>query len=298
MRTIDPALAAHLAGGTTTLCRCWRLIRADGAVLGFTDHDRDLVFGGTTFRAATGLEAAEATAELGFAIGGGEVAGALSDAGLTEEDLAGGLYDNARVETWAVNWQDVGQRLLLDIGSVGEVRRGDGAFVAELRGLAHRLDEERGRVYAATCSADLGDARCGIDLALPAWLGTGSVTAGDGRGSLVAAGLGAFADGFFTGGRLTWTSGANAGRSVAVQTHGVDGAGAATLALWEPAASPIAPGDAFGVTAGCDKTFATCRARFGNGANFRGFPHMPGNDVMIRYAREGQAGFDGGSLAG
>ena len=97
MRDIPAALAAHLEGGTTSLCRCWSLTRRDGLVLGFTDHDRSLAFGGLSFQAATGLEAAETTAELGFAIGGGEVAGAFAATGLNEKDLASGLYDDARL---------------------------------------------------------------------------------------------------------------------------------------------------------------------------------------------------------
>ena len=50
------------------------------------------------------------------------------------------------------------------------------------------------------------------------------------------------------------------------------------------------------MTAGCDKRFSTCRGTFANVANFRGFPHMPGNDFVIRIPREGESGFDGGSL--
>ena len=98
----QPGLAAHLERGATTLCHCWKLLRRDGAAFGFTDHDRDLAFAGTTFAARTGLEAAEATAELGFAVGGGEVSGALVSAGITEDDLAAGLFDDASVETWLV----------------------------------------------------------------------------------------------------------------------------------------------------------------------------------------------------
>ena len=147
MRTSPSSLAAHLADGVTTLCHCWKLIRRDGKTFGFTDHDRDLSFGGTTFAARSGLEAAEATAELGFAVGGGEVAGALVSAGLTEDDIASGLYDDASVETWLVNWSNLAERLLIDIGSIGEIRRQDGRFVAEVRGLMHRFDEERGRLF-------------------------------------------------------------------------------------------------------------------------------------------------------
>ena len=50
----------------------------------------------------------------------------------------------------------------------------------------------------------------------------------------------------------------------------------------------IAAGDTFAVTAGCDKQFATCRAKFANAVNFRGFPHMPGNDFVAAYPRAGR----------
>ena len=40
---------------------------------------------------------------------------------------------------------------------------------------------------------------------------------------------------------------------------------------------------------GCDRALATCRDRFGNVANFRGFPHIPGNDFVLRYPRSGDA---------
>ena len=204
MRTIPPNLAAHLTDGATTLCHCWRLIRRDGTAFGFTDHDRDLVFGGTTYAARSGLEAAEASAELGFAVGGGEVAGALVSAGITEDDIASGLYDDASVETWLVNWSNVEERVLLDIGSIGEIKRADGSFVAEVRGLMHRFDEERGRLFRATCSADLGDERCGINLSSSSYSDTGTVTRTDGALTVAASGIG-FADGWCKAGKLTWT---------------------------------------------------------------------------------------------
>jgi NlpC/P60 family putative phage cell wall peptidase len=67
MPSLDPAFAAHLGEGVTHLCRCWKVARRDGVVLGFTDHDGDLAFSGTVFAARTGLDAAEAERELGFA---------------------------------------------------------------------------------------------------------------------------------------------------------------------------------------------------------------------------------------
>ncbi len=82
---------------------------------------------------------------------------------------------------------------------------------------------------------------------------------------------------------------------VEVRAHRVIG-GSAEFDLWQRAARPIAVGDAFQVTAGCDKRAATCRERFANIANFRGFPHMPGNDFIIRMPQQGEPGLDGGSF--
>jgi len=295
MRTVDPGLAAHLGEGVTTLCHCWKLIRRDGVVMGFTDHDRDLSFAGVVFQAGTGLEAAEVTAELGFPIGGGEVSGVLTAASLTEDDLAAGLYDDANVEVWLVNWADVAQRLLLEVGSTGEVKRSEHAFAAEVRGLMHRYNETNGRVYRTTCSADLGDAKCRVNLADPAFSAHATVTVTDGHLGFGAEGLAAFADDWFSAGQVTWTSGANAGTAVDVKLHRAV-AGRGDITLWQPLARAIAPGDGFRITAGCTKRFDTCRAKFANAVNFRGFPHMPGNDFVLRYPLDGEPGFDGGSF--
>lgn len=295
MRVIPDTLAASIATGATTLARCWRLTRADGTVLGFTDHDRDIVLDGLVCTAAAGLDAAETEAQIGFAAGGGEVEGALVSAGFAEDDLAAGRWDSAAVEVWLVDWSDPAARLRLFTGTVGEVRRSGRAFTAELRGPAAVLDQERGRIFGSTCDASLGDARCGVDLTRPALAGQATVTDTDGLGHVTASVLADRADGLFTGGRLVFTSGANAGWSVEVRRHRAV-QGAAAIDLWREAALPIAAGDGFRVTAGCDRRFATCRDRFANVARFRGFPHMPGPDFVMRAAAPGQAAMDGGSL--
>lgn len=301
MRDLPPDLAAHLAGGATTLCHAWALSRRDGARLGFTDHDRDLTFGGLTYAARSGLEAAEASAELGFAIGGGEVAGALSALGLTDADIAGGLYDGASVETWLVDWSRPETRLLLDIGTIGEVRRAGTAFVAELRGLMDQLDAERGRTYRATCGADLGDARCRVNLADARVSTTGTVSAVPEPGTLGVTLAGVFAPGWFTGGRLTWTSGTQVGQEGDIREQAdiqdrTGDARAIRLDLWQAPARPVAPGDRFRLHAGCDKRLATCREKFANVPNFQGFPHLPGNDFVLRPVPGSGPGLDGGSL--
>lgn len=296
MRDIPSALQTKLDSGVTTLCHCWKLTRRDGVVQGFTDHDEDLVIAGVTYRAGTGFTSSEATSRFDLSVDGAEIAGALSDDALLESDLAAGRYDAAGVESWLVDWSDVSLRVLTARSTLGEVKREGQAFSAELRGLADSLSQQSGRLFTARCSADLGDPRCRFDLVAAGLQGAGSVMSIESTSALVAAGLDAFADGVFTGGRLTWTFGANAGLSVEIKDHRM-ASGHARLSLWQAMPEAITSGEAFAVTAGCDKRFATCRERFSNAVNFRGFPHIPGNDFVIASPDAG-AGNDGRSLSG
>ena len=289
MRAIPDTLAARL-GGATTLCHCWRLLLRDGARLGFTDHDQDLTFDGLTHAAASGLDASDAETSLGFGAAGAEVNGALMAAALTESDLVAGRYDGATLETWLVDWMQPEARLLLDIGAIGEAVRSDAAFTVEVRSLAQAFDEPRGRLYQASCSADLGDARCSVALTAPPMQMSATVLAMESLSYLKLTATGR-ASGWFSGGSLY----AGAHRLGTIRDH-AERDGFTFVALWTQASTAVAVGDSVALVAGCDKSFETCRAKFQNQLNFRGFPQMPGNDLALGYVHAGDVAMDGGSL--
>ncbi|AWN54706.1 DUF2163 domain-containing protein [Methylobacterium sp. 17Sr1-1] len=294
MKTLSPTLAASLASGVTTLCTCWIVTRTDGMRLGFTDHDEDLTVDGVACSAESGATGTALEQGTGLTADSLEIVGALTSGRLAEAELARGLFDGAAVAVWRVDWSSPADRVLVLSGTVGEVSRGPTAFTAEVRGLADRLNQPRGRVYQRSCDALLGDGRCRIDATAPAIRGAGTVaTVGSAR-SVTASGLAGYASRWFDAGRLVWTTGANAGAAVEVRAHARTGP-LAVLDLWEPMPAPIAPGDAFQVVAGCDKSLASCRDKFSNVLNFRGFPDLPGNDYAVAYAVQG-ADNDGGRL--
>ncbi|MFN3591546.1 MAG: DUF2163 domain-containing protein [Thermaurantiacus sp.] len=212
MRILSAAFQAHLDGGTTTLAWCWRIERADAEVFGFTDHDRPLAFGGTTYEPESGFSASEIRAGSELAVDAQEAQGVLTSDRITETDILDGRWDNAMIEVWRVNWVDVSQRTLMRRGNIGQVRRGKAAFIAEVRSLAHVLNQTVGRTFQHYCDAALGDARCGVDLDDPAYRGAGSIAAVIADRVFEASGIGGFAAGWFELGFLEWTSGANAGR--------------------------------------------------------------------------------------
>ncbi len=291
MRALDPDLKAHLATGATTLATCWRVTRRDGFTLGFTDHDRALAFDGTAFLPETGATGSAISSSADLAVDNSDIEGALSAAALSDADLAAGRYDGASVEIFRVNWADPNQRALLKSGVIGEVRRDGEAFRAELRGLSHHLDQTVGRVYQRLCDVNLGSVECGVDLDDAQFRTSGTVTALRDAQRFIADGFTAFADGWFAHGLLTWVTGANAGLAAHIKAQTASGA----IDLWLPASAAIAIGDAFTATAGCDKRFQTCKAKFSNAVNFRGQPFMPGNDFAVSYPLRGEKN-DGGKL--
>jgi uncharacterized phage protein (TIGR02218 family) len=294
VRVLPAGLQSHLDTGATTLCWCWRVTRNDGVAFGFTDHDRDLVFDGTSFEAASGFTGTEIAGAVGLNVDTLDVESAITSVRLSEDDLAAGLFDNALIEIFRVNWQDASQRVLMRYGNLGEVSRGQTHFKAEVRGLAHELQQPKGRIIQFACDADLGDQRCGVDLDVPAFKGTGAVTAALDRRTFTVSGLGAFAEDWFTSGLLTWTSGANADRKAEAKLHSKRD-GVVTIELWQAMSEEVKAGDGFAITAGCNKHFRTCVAKFDNAVNFRGFPHVPGVDFALTYPDHGGKN-DGGSM--
>lgn len=272
-KTIGANLLAHLAQETTTLAWLWKVTRVDATVLGFTSHDADLSYQGVTYAADSSAFTPSAIAgSAALDVDNLELDVLLDAAAITEADLAAGLYDHATVQLMLVNWSDLTQgHVLMRSGTLGEVRYTDGRGQAELRGLSQALQQSVGRVVARRCSADLGDARCGVTLGT--YTVTGTVTAVTSRRAFSVTDAPAAVDG-----KLTWTSGANNGLSMEVSA--ISGLGL-TLAL--PMPYDVAIGDGYSVYAGCDKNLSTCIGTYNNVVNFRGFPHLPGVDRALAY---------------
>lgn len=279
MRALPDAMSAAIDSGAAGLCTAWIVTRGDGEQLGFTDHDAPLTLDGVVCSASSGWTMGAAQSELGTAAGLAAATGALDSAALTDADILKGLYDDAALEIWRVLWADHAQKVLLWRGRITRLVRQGLGFTAEIEGPLGALSRVVGRTYSRTCDAMLGDGRCRADVSGGAFNGVGTVTSVSQDRRLVAGGLDALSAGWFTGGVLTWTGGANDGLTARIATHQTGAAGV-VLVLADAPVEPIAAGDPFTVLAGCDKTYATCAAKFANSANFQGFPDIPGDDFL------------------
>lgn len=288
-------LKAHLASGATTIARAWAVTRRDGQVLGFTDHDVALDFDGIRFAPDTGMTAKALSQSTGLSVDNSEAFGALSSAAITEADLLAGRYDGAEVRAWLVNWAEVSERALVFRGHLGEITRGAGAFTAELRGLSELLAAETGRIYHGRCSAVLGDRGCGFGLNTPGYSVELALEVVEEAQVFRFAALPSFDDRWFEKGRLRVLSGAAKGLVGVIKNDRLSGTGTREVELWQRLGADVAPGEMVRLEAGCDRRPETCKLKFHNFLNFRGFPHIPGEDWLMSYPTSAGAN-DGGSL--
>jgi uncharacterized phage protein (TIGR02218 family) len=281
MKQITPALEAHIAGEVTMLASCWKLTRRDGAILGFTDHDQDITFESVMYKAATGFTPSAIANSATLSVDNLDVEGMLTDGSITESDILAGKYDFAAIEIFQVNYNDLSQNSLkLRRGWLGEISLYKHQFVAEVRGLTQRLSQTIGELYSPSCRATLGDSRCTVNLA--AHTVTGSVTTAISNQEFKDSAR-SEATGIFNFGKITFTNGANNGLSMEVKEYNYK-AGDSRIILVLPMPYPIALGDTYSLSKGCDKTTATCFSRYSNIANFRGEPSVPGFDRILETA--------------
>ncbi|SHJ11314.1 DUF2163 domain-containing protein [Wenxinia saemankumensis] len=277
----------HLATGSTTVCRCWRVTRRDGLRRGFTDHDGPLSFDGTDFAPGSGLAARAIQQGTGLAVDNTEALGVLDSDGIEAEHIEQGRYDGAGVEAWLVNWADPSQRMLRFAGTIGQITRHGDAFAAELRGLAEPLNVAHGRAYQPQCQAVLGDGACRVDLT--EYAETRAIGSVEGSVDFIFPIFDEYSDRWFERGLLRVEDGPGAGLTGVVRTDRLLPDGSRRLALWAPIRAGLVPGQTVTLTPGCDKRLATCRDSFDNVVNFRGFPHIPGEDWLLNPGPEAEA---------
>lgn len=290
MKTLSAALEAHYGEEVTTISTQWKVTLTNGDVYGFTNHVEDIVYDGVTYLAAAGYTPSAIETSNAMDVDNLEVEGLLSSPAITEADLMAGKWDYAAVEIFELNYADLTMgKNILRFGKLGEVKTGRVSFFAEIRGMMQSYAQVIGELYQPICRARLGDDRC--QQATADYTANGTVSGVTNNRSLTTdlglqvvrlspSSTGAPTDGYFDQGLLTWNTGLNAGLSIEVKSYI---AASQTVEVVMAAPYAIAVGDTFSIVAGCLGRFTQdCKNKFGNVVNFRGEPHLPGLDQILK----------------
>ena len=275
MKSLSLALKSHLAQEVTSLCTCWKATLTNGIVYGFTDHTQTISFEGVSYLASTGYTPTAVATTAKLDVNHLDIQALLSAESITDADLFAGRWDYADIELFQVNYSDLSQGALqLRKGWLGEISAQKSSFNAELRGLTQKLQQSIGRIFSPACDAALGDVRCKVILSTFSFAGT--VNSVLSRRQILSSAI-TQATGYFDYGLIQWLTGNNSGLSMEVKTYTLG-----NLLLQLPMSFDIQAGDTFNVIAGCAKRLEDCKTKFNNVVNFRGFPHVPGTDQVLR----------------
>lgn len=281
MKVIPITLLDHMQQGTTSLAHIVKLTRRDGFVLAVAlDHDRPIMFDGLVYQPALGMVPSDLETSGDLSVDNMDAKGALMVLGITEADIAAGLWDLCEVRVMRVNWANpaLGAEKMKR-GWFGEISVGRNAFQNEVRGITQKLQQTIGNLVRASCPHDLFDSRCKIVPTEGVWKFSGVAVSGVTSQREFTASWLQVIEGFFDAGKVVWTSGANAGLSMEIRTHLAGG----VFELQEPMPYPIVADDQFTIFAGCLKRWdIDCRDKFHNVLQHGGFPFVPGQDQMFK----------------
>lgn len=282
MLSVPSGLATDIQNRRTTLALGVKFTRVDTTVLAFTSHDADVTVSSVLYRAASSgiFSAIQTKSDLG--IDTIDLAG-FGSSYIALTDIRAGKWDKAAFEIIVFNpLAPANGSVIKRAGWLGQsiIQRNSWQF--ELQSLARILHANVGLTSSPTCRNDLGDSMCQVNLA--SHTVTGSITSVTNRKTFADSSR-SEADAHFTGGKLTWTGGANSGLSFEVKTWT---ASTKTFVLYQSTPFTVSNGDTYSVHRGCRKRLIEdCKTIFNNVANFDGEYYLPGNDKLQRYGKLG-----------
>lgn len=258
-----------------TVATYWRIYRRDGVALAFISHDRDLSFGGIRHLAAPGMIPAAIRLTSELSNDSAEVQGALNHDSIRAAELAAGLFDEAAIEIGAVDWTSCDHHTLYT-GQIGRIEDDSTQFSAELRSTKSLLEQDLVPRTSPTCRAEFCGRGCGLSaVRFTTMHAAAGIDLEANRVRFPGIDGEAHVDG-----RLRFMAGPQTGVG-----FGIIDADGEWLVLDRPLVAGTPLGTRAQLREGCDHTIVTCGDRFGNAANFRGEPFLPGNDLLARYGQ-------------
>lgn len=278
MKNITDSLKDVINNDITNLVRCWKLTTKRNEEIGFTTASEDFEYDGALFNSLSADDVSDLTANLDVENDLLKVSSLINSELITANDVLSGKYDGAKVEIFVVDLLNLDKgRVSLLSGRISDIKFKDNMFVASVMGLKNEIDRTIGEVYSPLCRASLCDKRCGLNRADYTYFGEISNVINDTNFATESETIINKNDDFFENGVVEFMGGENAGQKMEIKQFNKG-----VFMLVDELPYHLKQGDTFKAIAGCDKHFKTCCNRFNNAVNFRGEPHLPGIEILLK----------------
>lgn len=293
-------MKAHVADYATRVY-CARIVPAGNhPVIRLAGYPVPLAMSnGEVYQVESGYEFSGQSETSDLASSSVDLEGILQMGAVTQDDLASGVYDNARVYAFATSWANpIEDEEPLALYFFGKVELVDEKFSVQLMGLKDPLSQNVGRTYSPSCPWTLFDqsidgriiastrSRCTGPRANPDgpaiadYLVSGTLT-GVTSQTVFTDTARAEADDWFGYGEIMFTSGPNAG----LKPSQIKSFAGGVITLHEALFYAPSVGDAYQMIPGCRKRGTDCKNKFGNKINFGGQEHVPSPSQYAQVGR-------------
>lgn len=260
---------------------CLRITPIVGAIVRLTHHPVDLIMGnGEIYKTFYGYDFTGWESVSNLSPGAIDLQGILEFAGIGRDEIASGVYDNARCNMFKTTWTAPVEDEQPEIASIlGKTTLIDDRFVTEEMALIDALNQPIGDTYNANCQKTFGGqefAGCKKDLA--PLIVTGTITSVTSRYIFMDSARSETV-GYFKAGTIRWLTGDNVGLKLQeVKDYAADG----TITLHEAFHYPVQVGDQYEMTPGCQKRLEDC-VFWNNVVNFGGFSFIPTQNQYTKW---------------
>ncbi len=272
MKTVDASLKAMLASDNTTLSTFCKIIRRDGVVSTFTDHDISVTLGGLTYSNKGAIEISPAQYGMGSMVSNLEINGLFEAGSILRSDILNRYLDYAKIEVFIADYVSPPTSLTdtsviwLSTGKIGEIKIDNEKWIFGVRSFKQLLRQKVGFVTSKSCRYDVFDEDC--QKSPIGFKYTGFVQSLSGK-ELTTDIIGANAL-IFPGGKLS------------IPSQGffadIDSMSGSVVKLYQDIDAMGLVGELVTITSGCDKSLSTCFNVYSNAVNFGGEPHAPTAD--------------------
>lgn len=278
MKDISGNLKEIINQEVLNLVRCWKITLENGNTLCFTTSNEDFVYQNEKYNSIPAYEISNLNANVDINDDSAEISNLIVNDLIKDSDILSGLYNNAKVEIFIIDKDnlDAGKVSLLN-GNITDIEYKDNVFIAKVSGLKTQLNKTIGDVYSPLCRCGFCSDKCKLNKNNFTFSGIVSSVINNVNFETNTTTITQKSSGYFDYGIIEFTSGKNIGQKTEVKQFQYN-----SIILASELPYKIEVGDNFNITAGCDKQFSTCCNKFNNAINFRGEPHLPGTDILLK----------------
>ncbi len=258
-----------------TRVMCLRIVPLTGSPIKLTSYPRDLTMSNAAvYLSTSGYEFTGYSASSSLSPAMIDLEGIAGLAGIGYDQIASGVFDNARCYLFATSWKTPVEDEEEIVASIlGKTTLMDERYRIEEMALIDALNQSVGDTFTASCPKTFGGQEyAGCKKALGPLTVTGTLT-GVTSNSVFRDSARSEAADYFGVGTIAFTSGPNAGlKPLEIKSYAANG----TIETYEPFHYTPVAGNAYTMIPGCRKRQTEdCKTKWNNVVNFGGFKNVP-----------------------